>query len=111
MRFGMSYENRYSTDLETLNRANRRRVESRFQKRGESFSDFVLDLQALNFRLKRPFNERDLIGILRENMNDDLQNATLLFRFQSHLRITCTRFEKQWACKKRTIIIMNTRLE
>lgn len=84
-------------------RANRRRVESRYQKRDETFSDFALEIESLNSHLRSPFSERDLIEILRENMSDELQNATLLLRFRSieHLRTTCAKFEKQWFQKRR----------
>lgn len=89
----------YETEYEARNAVMRRQ-----QKNNESFSEFVQQVQTMNNRLRNRFPEPHLLEILRENMNHQLQDHTLLLDFHSleHLRFTCTRYEKLWQRHQRS---------
>lgn len=89
--------NRFSS--QESDRATRRMLERRLQKPRESFNDFVLELEATNYRLVVPFEEAELLEIIRENMNPALQNVTVAHNIRSieALRCLCLKFETLWA--------------
>lgn len=84
----------YDTEREV-----RRMIENRKQRAKEPFNDFVLDLESLNCQLTASFSERELIEIIRDNMDPMLQNATLTLPISTveGMRQICQRFEKLWA--------------
>lgn len=77
----------------------RRRIENRHQKVGESFDDFLLEVQSMNVKLIDRFSEFEMLRILRENMNPNLKEKTLSSHFNSveNLRVLCRQFERLWA--------------
>lgn len=89
--------NRFSSH--ESDRATRRMLERRLQKPRESFNDFVLEMEATNWRLVVPFEEAELLEIVRENMNSALQNVTVAHRIDSMeaLRSLCLKFETLWS--------------
>lgn len=87
----LSQFSNFGTDFEI-----RRRLENRHQKNGESFNDFLLEVQSLNIKLAVKFTEYELLQILRENMSIYLKEKTLALHFNSteELRLICQKFER-----------------
>lgn len=73
-------------------------IQQTHQGGDESINDFILKIESYNSKLNTPFLEAELVRILRNNMKTTLQNATLLFNFQSveQLRSSCSKYEKLW---------------
>lgn len=88
--------NRFSSH--ESDRTTRRMLERRIQKPREAFNDFVLEMEATNWRLEVPFDETELLEIIRENMSPALQNVTVAHRITSieALRSLCLKFETLW---------------
>lgn len=83
-----------STDFEI-----RKRIESRCQRPGESFSDFRSEVVGLAAKMRRPLGETEIIYILRANMNRRLKDFLLLRPTETvdELRDVCREYEKLWA--------------
>lgn len=77
----------------------RRKIENRHQRIGESFNDFLLDVQSLNVKLSVKFSDYELLHCLRENMSTNLKERTLASHFNSieELRSLCQKFERLWS--------------
>lgn len=76
----------------------RREILRRTQGSRESINAFILDIESKNNKLKKPYSELDLLGIIRTSMTPSLQDATLHLTFNSieELRILAVRYEKLW---------------
>lgn len=92
----VSYFSSYESEDET-----REMIIRRYQGPKETFSDFALEIQKLNGRLRRRLTEQELIIRLCQNMNPALRNVTLAYQVNiqriEELRVICQRFEKMWS--------------
>lgn len=91
----ISYFGSYDAEEET-----REQIIRRFQGSKETFSDFSLEIQKLNGRLREKMNDGQIINRLCHNMLPALRNVTLPYqsvvKTVEELRVICNRFEKMW---------------
>lgn len=73
-----------------------REMIDRKQNVGESFDDFYAEIHDISFRLKKKIPEKELVGIVRENLRPNLASLTFSSRIESlaDLRKECRRAEK-----------------
>lgn len=86
------YEREF-TDLQL-----RRAMMNRRQRNTEKFADFCLVIESMSVRLRRAFDEVELVDLLKQNMSSRLQEATLMHDLPtvSDLQRCCKRFELLW---------------
>lgn len=91
----ISYFGSFDAEEET-----REQIIRRFQGSKETFSDFCLEIQKLNGRLREKMNDVQIINRLCHNMLPALRNVTLpyqnIVQTVEELRVICNRFEKMW---------------
>lgn len=68
--FMRRYAPHQDTDFEI-----RAKMENRWQRQGESFSDYCQDVEAMAIRLVRAMQDDELVEVLRRNMSMQLQTA------------------------------------
>lgn len=68
----------------------------RKQNIGESFDDFYAEIHDIYFRLKKKIPEKELVGIVKENLRPNLASLTFSSKIETlaELRRECRRAEK-----------------